>query len=177
MTGRNLKYFNLEKNIKNWRNRNSIFLSRPFRNEKVFFCFIPIKISQSVMSSKDGSKFSMTTLVYSKKVSVCNNLCRCRYFKSNNQNLFPFMLLPPEEAPKALTADPTSGDLFSWSLMFKTRPSCSIPPKIRALWTNDKKCQHHTLILASYFSWKGLDHKVAQDTCRNISASYEAFFF
>jgi len=65
------------------------------------------------MSSKDGSKFSMITLVYSKKVSVRNNLCRCRYFKSNTQNLFPFMLLPPEEAPKALTADPTSGDLFS----------------------------------------------------------------
>ena len=100
-----------------------------------------------------------------------------RYFKSNNQNLFPFMLLPPEEAPKALTADPTSGDLFSWSLMFKTSPSCSIPPKIRALWTNNKKSQYQTLILASYFSWKGLDHKVAQDTFRDISASYEAIFF
>ena len=67
-----------------------------------------------------------------------------RYFKSNNQNLFPFMLLPPEEAPKALTADPTSGDLFSWSLMFKTSPSCSIPPKIRALWTNKKQSVPNT---------------------------------
>ena len=73
-----------------------------------------MKISQSVMSSKDGSKFCMITLVYSKRVSVRNNLLySVGTFKSNNQNLFPFMLLPPEEAPKALTADPTSGDLFS----------------------------------------------------------------
>ena len=41
--------------------KNSLFLSRPFWIFFwiffVFFCFIPMKISQSVMSSKDGSKF------------------------------------------------------------------------------------------------------------------------
>ena len=44
------------------------------------------------------------------------------------------MLLPADEAPKALTAEPISGDRFSLSLMFKrSPPSCSIPPMTKAL--------------------------------------------
>ena len=38
----------------------SVFLSRPFWKKKstqFFFCFIPMKISQSFLGSKDGSKF------------------------------------------------------------------------------------------------------------------------
>ena len=65
-------------------------------------------------TSQGWVEILMIILVYSKRVSVRNNLLySVGTFKSNNQNLFPFMLLPPEEAPKALTADPTSGDLFS----------------------------------------------------------------
>ena len=40
--------------------KNSVFLSRPFWNffaKKIFFCFIPIKISQHLKDSKDFSKF------------------------------------------------------------------------------------------------------------------------
>ena len=34
--------------------KNALFLSRPFW---IFFCFFPMKISQSLLVSKDGSKF------------------------------------------------------------------------------------------------------------------------
>ena len=44
--------------------KNALFLSRPFWNfflkflyQKKFFCFIPMKTSQSLLVSKDGSKF------------------------------------------------------------------------------------------------------------------------
>ena len=52
--------YNFEKNILNWQSWKSQFFFESAILEiflKVFFCFIPMKISQSVISSKDGLKF------------------------------------------------------------------------------------------------------------------------
>ena len=49
--------------------KNSVFLSLPFWN--FFFCFIPMKIVKATWVSRKGRNI---TLVYSKTVSVRNNL-------------------------------------------------------------------------------------------------------
>ena len=55
----------------------SVFLSRPFWN---FFCFIPMKTSQSLLVSKDGSKFWPLSYVTNLKKSQKTFVAFCSFF-------------------------------------------------------------------------------------------------
>ena len=72
----------LRKNIENWRNwKTQFFWVGHFGfvfSKKNLFCFIPMKISQSVLSSKDGSKFWWLSWFPAQNNS-CINICNTVY--------------------------------------------------------------------------------------------------
>ena len=83
--------------------KNSVFLSRPICFFfQIFFCFIPMKTSQSLMVSRDGSKFwsSFQNQFFCWKVTVHMDWQCPRAFTIYKTRCWPALYLVLQKGPK-----------------------------------------------------------------------------
>ena len=117
----------MKKNIENWRNRESQFFgvgNFGFFFKKYIFCFIPIKIRQNFLYSKDGSKsWWQYCMLIIQKISIFFFISYiCKFFKTSLWNLnsfYIFRLFPSsmnEGKWKKVMGNKSGITIYSWTL-------------------------------------------------------------